>query len=131
MTYWVLVGKCGVFALVWGIVAWVRARRPNRTPAQTKLMWRTVWCTGVMMYGAVLLTVGILVYGDPIPRQMFVPVLALFVGGAILGFIGALSHDWVARRIKRLGQDPDYGELDDLTPPPSDTDLPATGTRQP
>ena len=84
-----------------------------------------------MLYGAVLLTVGILVYGDPIPSRILVPLFVLFVGGAILGFVGALSHDWVARRIKRLGQDPDYGDLSDMNPPPSDPDSSATGTRQP
>jgi len=122
MTYWFLVGKCVAFALFFGILTWMSARRQNRTATQTTLMWRRVWGTGIMLYAAVVLTIAILIYGDPIPRPTLYVVGAMIVGGGILGFVGAWSHEWIARRIKRLGADPDYGDLDDLTPPPSEGD---------
>jgi len=109
MSYWYFVAKLAAFGVFLGVLTWMRARRKNRAPAETALMWFGIWYVGALFFGATLMAAAILIKGDP-PRGAVYPVLGLIVAAAIVALIGGSISAWAARRIERLGPDPDYGE---------------------
>jgi len=113
---WHIVGKCALFALFFGVATWVRARKRDRTATQTGKMWLDAWVSAGFFSAGVLLATGILIK-DSVPQTTMHLVDGLAFGAIVVAFFGGAIHGLIARRVRRLGLNADYGDLDDLPPP--------------
>ena len=114
---WLVVGLAFVAAILFAVATWVRARRSDRTPGQTTLMWCAAWLAGGFFFTGIILAIGILVQDVSIPPAIRYVAIALTGATLVLAVAGGLVHGLVLQRIKKAGPDPDYGDLDDLPPP--------------
>src|SRR5437762_211506 len=114
---WLVVGLSVFFALFCGVATWVRARRPDRTPEQTFKMWWTAWAAAGFFATGLILATGIIVVDVEIARPIRHVAVALAVAALLVAVAGGFIHTWAARRLRQLGADADYGDLDDLPPP--------------